>query len=308
MKKIFLLLAVAGMCLTINAQDTLVAPKKCVAADVPTIDGVADEGAWASADQHDITKWFSGDTINGDADLSGFFKTAWDETALYVFVSVTDDVHYPSGTFGENWEKDIVEVYFDMYPDSLKDGKGASAGLVAGHGQIAPVAAEGTAGPDWLTGEIAIKVDGTNYTYEMSVPWADLANDDFAAPSTEKAIGFDVTIVDNDGVAVYGKARRRLCWVNDGAVNENWGNMDGAGYLQVSNDPTSVTNAVVSKSTLTVKNGSLYIQNASASVIEIYNLTGMLVKSEKISNNDVVNISNLKPGIYLTNMGKISVK
>lgn len=66
---------------------------------------------------------FSGGKIprTGPADCSAALRFAWDDANLYLAVKVTDDIFFTgNGEEGQFWNKDSVQVYFDMQNDGGK--------------------------------------------------------------------------------------------------------------------------------------------------------------------------------------------
>jgi len=116
-----------------------------------------------------------------------------------------------------------------MNVGNLEDGVGASQGGVTGHYQLQFKTDPGEPLPDWAIGSDVSCVlnDDNSAILEIFVDWLDLPDQDGFdfTPDGTSLLGFDVTVVDNDG-----EGRARLCWVNDGTVTaENWSTMDGAG-------------------------------------------------------------------------------
>jgi hypothetical protein len=85
-------------------------------------------------------------------------------------------------------------------------------------------------------GTYSYSLVGEGYFYEHFVPFANLKDEDGVAitSSTERPLGFDVTIIDQDeGITT---SRQRCVWSNDGngnngSTDESWNNMDGAGTI-----------------------------------------------------------------------------
>ncbi len=81
--------------------------------DTPwVIDGVADPAAEALPMftlNHYLNHWSNLDNLLTDLKLD--FKLAWDETYLYWFIDVNDDILHTTGTY--NWQDDGVEIWFD---------------------------------------------------------------------------------------------------------------------------------------------------------------------------------------------------
>lgn len=204
------------------------------------IDGVI-EDAWDISPSHAIDKPFQSERPT----VTAYWKAMYDDDNFYVVVNVMDDNHWPGWeSGGNNWDYDKPEVYWDIN-EILADGVGAGKSY-SGHYQLADGFLDGsydtqiTKAPDSYGnfnpgGTYAYSLVGEGYVYEMAVPWANMPDNNMNPTSPEsldnRAIGFDVTIIDQDE----GKTttRGRMMWHNDGAVNENWNNMDGAGTIQL---------------------------------------------------------------------------
>ena len=74
-----------------------------------TIDGVV-ETAWNESTVNDITLLSSG-TVDDSGDLSGTWKTLWDNTYLYVLVEASDDVIVSDSA--DPFFDDVIELYID---------------------------------------------------------------------------------------------------------------------------------------------------------------------------------------------------
>jgi len=148
------------------------------------------------------------------------------------------------GTYGPDWNQDLVEVYFDMNTFGFRDGKGPSAGG-SGHYQSADRAKDTT-----ITSSTGIKYTykhtGTNgdYVKELYFPWKALKDvyGNMYTPNSTVPLGFDVYVADNDvdSADVALSFRNRLVWSNIGTVNENWNSMDDAGKMVLIDAPAVV--------------------------------------------------------------------
>lgn len=211
------------------------------------VDGVID-AKWSEVEQYYIEKIYIGENFNGTQDLSGYWKSCWNEKGLFVLVHVTaDDFHYTDGVFGEIWQQDLVEVYFDMNVGELKDGMGPSGGeffaefhqwVNQGHHQFSFIAEPNDVldftSDNKLQRGFSLNADNS-YVQEFFFSWELLEKFDGTniIPGDKITFGFDVTIADNDGEE-NGEARNRMVWSNNGEGengNENWLNMDEAGEL-----------------------------------------------------------------------------
>jgi len=203
------------------------------------IDGTI-EDAWTPATQYNITRPFGSDVFANAADLSGYWKALACDTGIFVLIKTTkDNIRYTGDgkTFGAPWEKDAIEVYFDVN-DTL-DGLGSGAGTSTGHYAFTVYNVNAaTQTPPCAGCQLAVNgadtVSGSNYpiTEELFVPWTYLKDKNAKLIKTDGSkLGFDVGLTDNDGGANGTPARRRLMWSNSGAIGENYSNMDDAGIL-----------------------------------------------------------------------------
>jgi hypothetical protein len=234
----------------------------------------------------------------------------YDDTYFYVVVFADDDNHYPAWKAGstETWTYDKPEVYWDVN-EVLADGVGAGTSNT-GHYQLAAgfledsydteiTVAQTAAGNQNPGGTYAYSLIGEGYVYEHAVPWASFTDKDGnpTGPAVigTRAIGFDVTIIDqDDGVTT---ARQRANWCNAGGVDEAWNNMDDAG--QVTLHPLS--SKTYANSTMSVYPNPVIDNvtiNANFNKVVISNILGQQVKSALVSSK-TVNVSDLSKGVYV---------
>lgn len=87
------------------------APKASVA---PTIDGIADDDAWAGASWRPIDNVWLGAAFSRD-DYQGRFKVAWDAERIYILVEIVDDILFDShrDPLIQYWDDDCLEIFID---------------------------------------------------------------------------------------------------------------------------------------------------------------------------------------------------
>ena len=87
------------------------APRAAVA---PTIDGVADDAAWATAAWRPIDQLWLGPEY-APTDFQGRFKVVWTPERLYLLVEVVDDILFDShrDPLVQYWDDDCLEVFLD---------------------------------------------------------------------------------------------------------------------------------------------------------------------------------------------------
>jgi hypothetical protein len=282
------------------------------------VDGILDDADWKTAKKVEIKQNFNGESTSGLPDCSAYFQTLWSDSGMFVAVSVNDDVKgvtKGSERYGPAWNQDLVEIYFDMNVGNLKDGKGAKD--AKGHYQESnanPAGADTTIKSSGTI--IAIHYTGTaaNYNKEVFFPWkniADSAGKTFT--DTSKTVGFDIYVVDNDkdkADSIGKKYRNRIVWSNIGTVNEDYSNLNDAGSLKITGVPVIPVPPVVNVAAVKTSSSfeiypnpasnyiTLKTSNTAALPISISNISGQIVLSSTISNNQQLNISSLENGIY----------
>jgi hypothetical protein len=237
MRKLFtLILSVLFISAAVAQQPEGVIKKTTVK---PVIDGVKDEGVWDDANVYDIDRPYTGETPTIGAAGETNWRALYDEDGIYILVTVTDDVFVPRfmGT-GDGYRYDHPEIYFDVNY-ILADGTGPLTdgnGNGNGHYQVAPdiladlLEGKPTTRDDGVV--YAFMVDDPNYVCEYYVPFSKLINGDGGPADISNALGFDITICDNDVTATpNAPVRNRAVWANVGTINESWANMDDAGLI-----------------------------------------------------------------------------
>jgi hypothetical protein len=297
MKKQLLKLSAACIALTIGAnamaQDKHTASIKNIGDNTITVDGTA-EAVWANVDAQPLEVIFKEETPDVDVTWKGI----WSAEGIYVLVEAVDDVWAPSWVTGKNaWESDHVELYFDV-SDPQMDAGGPANGdqKAAGNYQVAPNFKE-------TSGEVATEADGSVhattfdtegvYAKEFFVPFSAIqqngANID---PTVFNVIGFDVTVLDHDGDEA--DTRQRICWSNDGTVDESWNNSDGVGLITFDATEVGGGSAVkqtVAKMDVTVVNGQLTFKSKVSNVTVLNSIGQVVAKS--------ANVSTLPKGVYV---------
>lgn len=168
-------------------------------------------------------------------DLSASWNAAWDNNKLYVYVDVNDEAKInDSGTSW--WEDDAVEIYIDGNNDK-------NASYDANDFQIAfrwnDLVAKSSASN--ITFVMNAKANG--YVLEAAIPWSSLG----VSPATNKNVGFDVQINDDDEGAgrdakISWNATADEAWRNPtyfGTIKLNNGTAPQTYYLNVINGQTS---------------------------------------------------------------------
>lgn len=178
----------------------------------PIIDGNLSEWTGTVAASSD-NRVFSVAGWDGSEDLTAVWQLAWDNTNLYVAVSVTDDTHVQTASGNQIFRGDSVDMQFDTARDA-DFGAGLSPddfqitlspGDFAGSGPMAFRYRGTTSGaildaPGGHSVAVAAQQTGTGYTLEAAIPWSDLNLE----PSEGLTIGLALNANDNDtpGTAV----------------------------------------------------------------------------------------------------------
>jgi hypothetical protein len=167
----------------------------------------AELGDWAAAGE--IARFALSDNTHGAGnwtgadDLSGTARVCWTDTALYVAIEITDDVHVQTETGGTAWKGDEVELLFDGdlpgdYYDEMWDTDDTQIGLSPGDFEaLLPAAVRFF--PSVATAEdvrLAARQAGAtgDYVLEAEVRWRALR----ATPQQDRSYGFCLALSDND--------------------------------------------------------------------------------------------------------------
>ncbi|RZW14127.1 MAG: hypothetical protein EX260_10945, partial [Desulfobulbaceae bacterium] len=170
-----------------------------------TIDGSVDD-IWSTAQSYSIDQLASG-SISDGADLSGSFRTMWDDTYFYTLIEVNDESIVNDGAFVD--DDDFVAWFID--PDY---SHGTSYDGVNDYhlGIRVEDAVQFTGIPSETdtTGLLYSVNNGSgSYEIEIAMPWTTLG----VTPSSGSLVGFEVKISDDDDG---GSRDARLVW-NDPA-------------------------------------------------------------------------------------------
>jgi hypothetical protein len=234
MKRVLFLIIAMLAIARITGQDAII--YKLPDGMAPVIDGYTDD-LWYIFQEFNIDK----PDIYGQPTIDkAIWQAVWNDTALFIIVSVEEDSYCPHWCQPEqaDWWSDKPEIYLDVN-EVLKDGMGPTLEF-SGHYQIAPAFTEGedhyyrndTTWQGWEY-SYAYRVDGADYVFEYDIPWSTLKdkNDIVFDPGSGRSIGFDVYVNDRDqGESI----RNRVVWMNDmkgPTSDEAWNNMDDCGVV-----------------------------------------------------------------------------
>jgi hypothetical protein len=187
-----------------------------------TIDGIADEAAWADANVYSDF-FLSGDgpltddeNMTSDEDLSGNWKALWDAENLYVYIEVTDDAFKDDNADDTNWQDDSVEFYLDGqnldipdYQPTVVESPTFQLTIPARSGDIT----NGVNSENWPGDDEGVATfDGGNYALEIALPWTSIQE----TPEniiTRGEFGFGVAINDDDDPEVERDAQ--IMWATE---------------------------------------------------------------------------------------------
>jgi hypothetical protein len=217
----------------------------------PVIDGQVD-ALWTYVDAHVVKLYDPYCCAAGEPTLNfATWRAAWNDTEVFVIISVNDDDFYPDYAAGSsiNWEYDKTEIYFDINVGELDDDIGPVT-QNSGHIQIAEPFYEGE-NPyyeeltTWSGYDIRIgyEVNDPNYVYEYALDISSMIDkhSNVFNPSAEPVIGYDINVIDRDeGDA----GKRTAVWTNTGENGMSWDNMDDCGEVRFSNNTIDEPDAI----------------------------------------------------------------
>ncbi|NJM16115.1 MAG: hypothetical protein HC896_12735 [Bacteroidales bacterium] len=246
-----------------------------------TVDGKANEGFWATAKKEDIKEYWN-NTADGDmspespADWAGNFKAGFNDTAIALFVSVTDNVvdKVPDGTKDEWWKWDCIEFFF-YNADTLRDASRVLRDSNLVQLRVNPIdqfsRVTGLYVPTWWLGEdwddknVNWKFVKTTLGYDLEILFDTTVHKskfDFSKP-----IGFDIHYHDSDkDHTVKGKG----FWNNDQS-NDAYNDANQLGKMSFEL-PTNTNNVRVSQTVFAYPNPAsdkLYLSE-SVKMVELF--------------------------------------
>lgn len=232
----------------------------------PVIDGQIDE-VWNSIPRKPIKASFGGESVSYYATPT--WRSMWNDTAIFILISVPDDNFYPSTEAGTaSYLADKPEIYFDV--NSILTDSGGPA-WNKGHYQIAPGFSQvGNNKPTTFQFGYSVENDAL-YVCEYAIPFTKLYDEDGRVfdPLTNKTCGFDITLIDLDEAGKgMNQIKGRINYSNssDSLTDESWLNMDRAallnfeGYKCSEIDTTFLTEVICEGDSLYF--GSQYIKSA----------------------------------------------
>ncbi len=192
----------------------------------PVIDGKVDD-LWDDIAAQVVTKQIV-PTISGPADLSGSFKTLWDNNYVYILAEITDDVKVKDSN--EPYNDDAVEVYFDINNDKAQTYDNDDVQYTFRWNDDSNIYSN-PSGRSTANIQFSIVSTSTGYVFEARVPWSTLQG----TPSKGKQIGFDFQVNDDDDG---GDRDGKLAWAANS--DDAWQNPSLLGI----NDLTGVVSGI----------------------------------------------------------------
>ena len=193
------------------------------------VDGVLDT-SWSLATTHDITHLTEG-AVDNAADLSGTWRSMWDDTYLYAVIEVNDDTIINDSGAATMFD-DSIELYID--PDysrgSSYDGINDYSLIIRAEDGAVALGINSTSDTSGILSSIS-SVPGS-YIVEIAVPWTKFG----VIPADGSFLGMDVQINDDD--TGFGRDAK-LNWNDTG--NEAWFNPSVFGTMQLlANNPPTI--------------------------------------------------------------------
>jgi len=249
-----------------------------------------------------------GATYDGPSDISGTFKTAWNEYSLYILAEITDDILINNST--NTYTDDAVEVFLDMTnkKNDVSTGYGTDDyQILFGYNETnAEVFIGGGATGHVYGWEQGLAAGG--YWMEIEFDIEELFSPTGLTPEIGRVIGMDIQVdeddgnFDNDGDGTH--REHILLW--NAEANENWHDPSGFGTAVLAGDVTGIEKIEKYATKFTAypnpANGQITLLNTeNIHLVEIYSLTGqklITIKGE-FAQETVLNVSELSAGAYI---------
>ena len=217
-------------CSSVSDEVVISLPPSLMRTETPiTINGIRDA---AYPEMWSITNVLVGSPT--ESDLSASWTGLWDNTNMYIFVSVTDDdLQYDSGSSW--WNDDGIEIFIDgnNSKGTTYDAFCFQFGFVWGASSIFT----GANNPSNSTAGIQYSIVDTEQGYDLEVliPWSLIGIN----PTIGHVIGFDIGVNDDDGG---GARNNKIAWhktTDDGWENPSvFGNIELVGTRPVASIST----------------------------------------------------------------------
>ena len=228
-------ISAASSALSVTTKDFDVVMEKTSVA--PLIDGIK-EASWNGL-INPVANVTVG-SVSSATDLSATWAASWDDTDLYIFVDVQDDV-IKVDSDNSWWEDDRIEIFIDagFTRTSTFGPKQYQYYIRPGETTLKEVKLNAV-----LNTQVAYKVVSGGYQIEIKIPFATLG----ITPSLNQKMGFDVQVGDDDdGGGIDGKMSWFAIEDNSWQVPANFGTallISNLGVVNVTGltvQPTSVS-------------------------------------------------------------------
>ena len=170
----------------------------------PTIDGLL--GDWSglplTTSQYRV---YSVGGWDGSDDVVAAWRLGWDESALYVAVDVTDNIHVQTESGNQIFRGDSLDMQIDTDPGARATrvnprtlqiifSPGDFAGLPPSYFRFQGTAGGQVADAQVTTIQVAARKTATGYTLEAAIPWSALN----VTPAPGLTLGLALNANDND--------------------------------------------------------------------------------------------------------------
>jgi len=161
--------------------------------EVPvTIDGSEDD-IWNAAAAHEIHHVTIGEVTDA-SDLSGTWKSLWDNDYLYFLVDVTDDFLIDDSGPGDPWMDDIVEIFIDADASQGVSYDGINDFHFGFRWNDSTVYVGPNSVADTTGVTFSLFNTPSGYRLEAAIPWTTLG----VQPGVDELIAMDVQVADDD--------------------------------------------------------------------------------------------------------------
>ena len=325
MKKLSFFIGLLLFSLTGLTQDLTI--QKFEEGKSPVIDGTVDE-VWDLVAAVDLA--FEPTNDYGDVSLDEtWFKMGWNTDTLFLLMRRADDDFANQWETGlEDWKSDRDEIFFDVFTDTLADGRGASdaqQGASYGHYQFTSIwvqdATEWVGNPNQWYHNAPFKFgyvfdSEDSYYSEYAFPFTSLTIDQTLRPTGDATFeggdgvifGLQVSIGDVDMAdsPTDETFRKWITWVDEGG----WDDMDQAGKVLMSATPvSSIKEKTVGMGPVVYPNPAsdhIIISDITNTVnLEVYDMLGQLVlMRSNVSSGARINIVTLNQWDILYQAGQ----
>lgn len=277
------------------------------------INGAALEDVWGMVDENTFDYFTLGTADEFPAtDQSGSFKLLYNDEALYVFVSKTDDVLLSAPDEGSFPSYDNVEIYLNVGETSRREATSLSDAtwgegsyqIRFNYGFDAQLSGRSPSewNPPYYANDIAYAFlqTGVGFDLEIMIPWDMLGILPEDLNDVVRKMGFEMTTADADDAEI--KRESILAWNNNTGEDVAWKNANVLGQITLlhENPTTTIQDAFRDNNVKVYPNPAtnvIQIEGNNILSVTIYDLTGKPINV--ITNNfQFIDVSELKSGLY----------